>query len=60
MVRADHLAVIALSVGRAEDFARLLGLLESSSVSREQVARLAAGHGLTDAWTRFEARFLND
>jgi hypothetical protein len=54
------LAVIALSVGRAEDFARLLGLLESSSVSREQVARLAAGHGLTDAWTRFEARFLND
>jgi len=60
VVRADHLAVIALSVGRAKDFARILGLLESSSVSREQVARLAARHGLAEAWTRFEARFLND
>ena len=60
VVRADHLAVIALSVGRAKDFARILGLLESGSVSREQVARLAAGHGLADAWTRFETRFLND
>jgi len=59
VVRADHLAVIALSVGRGKDFARILGLLESSSVSREQVARLAARHGLADAWTRFEARFLN-
>jgi hypothetical protein len=60
VVRADHLAVIALSVGRAKDFARILGLLESSSMSREQVARLAARHGLADAWTRFETRFLND
>ncbi len=41
VVRADHLAVIALSVGRAKDYARILGLLESGSVSREQVERLA-------------------
>ncbi len=60
VVRADHLAVIALSVGRAKDYARILGLLESGSVSREQVARLAARHGLADAWRRFEARFLNE
>jgi hypothetical protein len=60
VVRADHLAVIALSVGRAKDFARIISLLESGAVSRQQVARLAAGHGLSDAWTRFEARFLND
>lgn len=60
VVRADHLAVIALSVGRAKDYARILGLLESGSVSREQVARLAARHGLAEAWARFEARFLND
>jgi len=44
---------------RAKDFARILGLLESGSVTREQVARLAARHGLADAWTRFEARFLS-
>jgi hypothetical protein len=60
VVRADHLAVIALSVGRAKDYARILGLLESGSVSREPVARLAARHGLADVWTRFEVRFLND
>lgn len=60
VVSADHLAVIALSVGRAKDYARILGLLESGSVSREQLAQLAARHGLAEAWTRFEARFLND
>jgi len=60
VVGADYLAVIALSVGRAKDQARILGLLESASVGREQVARLAARHGLTEAWRRFESRFLND
>jgi hypothetical protein len=60
VVRADHLAAIALSVGRAKDYARILGLLESGSVSRQQVATLAARHGLAEAWARFEARFLND
>lgn len=60
VVRADHLAVIALSAGRPKDYARILGLLESGSVSRQEVARLAARHGLANAWTRFETRFLND
>ncbi len=59
VVRAAHLAVIALSVGRAKDFARILALLESGSVTRQDVAKLAAGHGLADAWRRFESRFLN-
>jgi hypothetical protein len=60
VVRADFLAVIALSVGRAKDWTRILALLESGSVSRDEVARLAARHGLSDAWQRFEARFLNE
>jgi hypothetical protein len=60
VVRADYLAVIALSVGRAKDYARILALLESDSVTREQIARLAARHGLAEAWSRFEARFTDD
>ena len=60
VVRADHLAVIALSVGRAKDFTRILALLESGSVSRDAIRMLADRHGLGDAWTRFEGRFLND
>ncbi len=58
VVRAVHLAVIALSVGRAKDFARILGLLESESVSWEEIAALAGKHGLGDAWQRFSSRFL--
>ena len=60
VVRADYLAVIALSVGRAKDFTRILALLESGSASRESIGRLAARHGLADAWRRFESRFLNE
>lgn len=60
VIRADHLAVIALSVGRAKDLARILALLESGSVGRADIASLALRHGLADAWRRFEQRFLND
>jgi hypothetical protein len=60
VVRADYLAVIALSVGRAKDFTRILALLESGSVSREEIGRLAERYDLVEAWKRFEARFLNE
>lgn len=60
VVRADHLAVIALSVGRPKDWARIAALLESGSVTREAVARLASEFGLPEEWRRFEARFLDD
>lgn len=59
VVRADHLAVIALSTGRAKDYARILALLEASSVTRDPIASLAARHGLSEAWRRFEARFFD-
>ncbi len=60
VVQADHLAVIALSVGRAKDYARILALLESGSVSPAGIERLAGRHGLAEAWRRFEKRFLNE
>ena len=59
-MRADYLAVIALSVGRAKDFTRILALLESGSVSPEEIARLAERYDLSEAWERFKARFLNE
>ena len=59
VVGAEHLAVIALSVGRAKDFARILSLLEAGAVSRNGIARLAERHGLAEAWIRFMARFLD-
>jgi len=57
VVRPDHLAVIALSVGRPKDLTRVLALLESGSVSREQIARLADKHGLSESWRSFDSRF---
>ena len=60
VVRADYLAVIALSLGRAKDYARILALLESGSVRREDIQRLAGRHGFADAWQRFEKRFLDE
>lgn len=58
VVGAKYLAVIALSVGRAKDFARILALLESGSVTREEIGQLAAKHGLEEAWKKFGIRFL--
>lgn len=60
VVDPAYLAVIALSVGRAKDCARVLALLESGSVTRAQVALVAAREGLSDAWTRFSTRFLDE
>jgi hypothetical protein len=59
VVRADYLATIALSVGRAKDFARILALIESGSVTREEISNLAGKHDLRDQWSRFEKRFLD-
>jgi hypothetical protein len=60
VVSAVYLAVIALSVGRAKDFARVLALMESGAVTRAEVGLLAAREGLADAWNRFCTRFLDD
>lgn len=60
VVSACYLAVIALSVGRAKDWARVLALLDAGSTSREEIARLAARHDLIETWKQFERRFLSD
>jgi hypothetical protein len=60
VVRADYLAVIALSAGRAKDHERILALLESGAASQEKVASLARRHGLAAAWQRFVKRFLDE
>jgi hypothetical protein len=59
VVRADHLAVIALNTGRAKDFTRILALLDSGSVTRESIATLTEKHGLGQEWQRFVTRFLD-
>jgi hypothetical protein len=57
VVRADYLAVIALSVGRAKDIARILSLCEAGSVTLAEISYLADKHGLTAKLVRFKERF---
>jgi hypothetical protein len=59
VVRADYLAVIALSVGRPKDAARIIALLDSGNVGRAEVQSIAKRHGLGEKWTAFERRYLN-
>ena len=51
VVGAGHLAVIALSVGRAKDFARVLVLRESGSVTRGELELLASWQPTRQALT---------
>jgi len=60
VVRADYLAVLALSVGRAKDFARLLALIENGSVTADRMAELSRVYVLYDSWVRFKARFMDE
>jgi len=60
VVRPDHLAVIALSVGRLKDHNRVVALLDAGVVDREALERLAARHGLTEKWASFKRRFLDE
>jgi len=60
VVRPEHLAAIALSIGHSKDNNRVLALLEARVVDRESIERLAARHGLTEKWTSFRRRFLDE
>ncbi len=57
VVRAVHLAVIALSVGRPKDLARVIALRDAGAVSDAAVSELARRHGLASQWQRFQDRF---
>jgi hypothetical protein len=57
VIRADYLAVIALSVGRAKDLARVLALREAGAVTDKEISDLAMRHNLTAEWNLFKERF---
>ena len=57
VVKAKHLAAIALSVGRPKDLARILALREADAVTDAEIAELAEVHGLSTQWTKFKERF---
>ncbi len=57
---AEHLAAIALQVGRAKDKARLLQFIEEGALDIARFQAILSRHGLVDAWHQFERQFLQD
>ncbi|HET9181324.1 MAG TPA: hypothetical protein VFP59_04255 [Candidatus Angelobacter sp.] len=60
VMRAEHLAAIALQTGRSKDHARILQFLEQDAVDRARLERILKAHGLGLKWEKFKARFLNE
>jgi hypothetical protein len=57
---AEHLAAIALQVGRAKDKARLLQYVEAGALDAGRFQAIMTRHGLVDRWRQFERQFLHD
>ncbi|MBS0659950.1 MAG: hypothetical protein JSR82_17055 [Verrucomicrobia bacterium] len=55
---AEHLAAIALEVGRAKDKARLLQFIEEGVLDPDRFEAVLRRHHLLDRWTAFQRQFL--
>lgn len=55
---AEHLAAIALEVGRAKDKARLLQFIEEGALDAARFEVILARHGLLARWQTFQKQFL--
>jgi hypothetical protein len=60
VMTAEHLVAIALQLGRAKDFARILQFVEMGCLNDTRLREILTRHGLTDAWRQFQRRFLED
>ena len=57
---AEHLAAIALQVGRAKDKGRLLQFIEDGVLDAARFQAILTCHGPVDTWQKFERQFLQD
>jgi hypothetical protein len=57
--QAEHLAAIALQIGRAKDKSRLLQFVESGRLNADHFQGILDRHGLDDAWQHFTRQFLD-
>lgn len=55
---AEHLAAIALQIGRAKDKARLLQFIEAGALKAKRFQAILARHNLVNVWQEFEKTFL--
>lgn len=58
VVRADHLALMAIKTGRTKDYLRVVALLEAKATTEDDITSLAAQHDLSPLWQAFQKRYL--
>jgi hypothetical protein len=56
---AEHLAALALQVGRAKDKARVLQFIEARKLDMARFQSIVERHQLGERWREFEQQFLN-
>lgn len=54
---AEHLAIIALSLGRPKDKLRLIQFLEARALDESILSAILERHNLLDRWIRFKTQF---
>jgi hypothetical protein len=59
VMSAEHLMAIALQTGRAKDHARLVAFVEAGVADPGRLKDILTRHGLSEAWQRFESRYLD-
>jgi hypothetical protein len=59
IMTAEHLAALALQVGRAKDYARMLQFLEEKALDQDRFSAILTRHSLTPRWEAFLSRFGN-
>ena len=58
IMTAEHLAAIALRLGRPKDHARLVQFVEAGILDSGMFDEILSRHGLVNKWKKFETRFL--
>ncbi|MFZ2643438.1 MAG: hypothetical protein WA117_20775 [Verrucomicrobiia bacterium] len=57
VMTAEHLVALALKLGRAKDFARILQFIENGAIKPGKLARVLSRHKLLAKWQEFERKF---
>src|SRR5207249_4252791 len=55
---AEHLAVLALQVGRPKDKARVLQFIDAGKLDNKRFQSIIERHQLRDQWREFQQQFL--
>ena len=60
VMTAEHLVALALRLGRAKDFARILQFIEAGVLDTDKLNQILERHGLLEKWRQFSDRFLTN